>query len=305
MKVSCLGSRFFGGQIEGVEAGFRALGHEVTPYLSDAGLVYVNDIAHHKQAVADKLSGALAGKLVLNTQDLPFHLGANWDYEGCARLLAHADALTTISAYVQWQVKSRLGFDSTVVFQPIKPVRRDPAARQRPFPRFLSASRRSDFNKRYAIAAAALQLLGYTERDVALVGNEGGWGDYLGVLSDENLNVAYNSADFVICVGKIEGLCLGVCEAMAAGAVPLVCNDLTTLDELLPADLFPEFRYCLPHPASIARFIAHYVNDDSGTRLANLRGRLHDHYRTTWQEQTSPAGVAGRILQAYESTLTS
>src|SRR5690606_3211512 len=110
----------------------------------------------------------------------------------------------------------------------------------------------------------------------------------------------YNSADFVICTGRVEGLCLGVLEGMAAGCVPLVCNDLTTLDELLPADLFPEYRAVDPTPQSIARFIASLINEDSGARLAAFKDRLHDHYQRVWAERVSPVGVAGRILQVYD-----
>lgn len=303
MKIATNGARHWGSQIPRIEDGFRALGHEITLYWHEADLVYSQN--DHAQVVADKLAGRLkrGAKVVLTCLDVPTHI-PGFDVKSLATQLAAADAVCTISAFGQWQVKTLLDLDSTVVYQPIKGVKRDPAARQQPFYRFAHCGRRVDENKRASLGVAALQLLGYTAQDLCLVGNEPGWGDYLGVLSDQNLNVVYNSVDLVLCTSALEGLSLVPLEAMACGAVPVVCRDMTTRTELLPPDLFPEYDTVLPHPESLARFIASLVNDDSGTRLANLRQRLHDHYRTTWQERTSPAGVATRILQTYESTLT-
>lgn len=302
MKVHCLGSRFHASQVQRIEDGFRALGHEVTEHSHLADLVFVNN-PWFDQPLKDRAAGNLPGKLILGVQDVPHHT-ADYDLPRLRAQLAQADAVTAISETTARDVLAATGIRAHVIYQPVMDVRRDPAVRRQPFYRFASVGRRSDPNKFAPLWVAALQILGYTEQDVCLVGNEGGWGDYQGVLAEANLNVVYNSVDFVLCPSKNEGLLLPCIEAMACGAVPLVATHLTTLDELLPADLFPEFRYCLPHPASIARFIAHYVNDDSGTRLANLRQRLHDHYRTTWAERTSPTGVASRILAAYQSTLT-
>ncbi len=297
MRVHCIGATFFGGQLDRIEQGFVALGHNLTPHVSEGELVFVNDCAHHKQAVIDKLAGRLPGKLILNVQDLPFHLGAAFDYEGVDRLLAHADAVTTISEYVQWQVKDRLGRDSSVVYQPLKPVSLKPIQLGRY--RFLSVGRRSDPNKRAALWVAALQLLGYAPSDVALVGNEPGWGEFYGVLDDVNLSRAYNSADFVLATSALEGLSLPVLEAMAAGVIPVVCRDMTTRTELLPPDIFPEYEEVEPNPPSIARFIARFANNVEA--MTEMRCRLHQHYLDRWAEPTSPVGVARRILGVYET----
>ncbi len=128
-----------------------------------------------------------------------------------------------------------------------------------------------------------------------------GRGKYYGVQSAQSLNEAYNSVNFVLCTSAVEGLCLPVLEAMAVGVVPVVCRDMTTRTELLPPDLFPEYEAVEPDPRSIAVFLSFYLNDESGLRLENLKGRLHDHYQRVWAERVSPAGVAKRVLSVYES----
>lgn len=299
MKVFTNGARHWGGQIDRIDTGFRSIGHEVTPYISEADLIYSNN--SHAQIIADKAAGRLkaGAKVILTCLDVPTHLGDACDAKGITAELAQADAVCTISRFGQWQVKELLGLNSSVIYNPIKPVSRRPELARKPFYRFAHIGRRSDENKRATLGVQALQLLGYSEKDLALVGNEGGWGDYLGVLSDENLNIVYNSVDFVMCCSLVEGLCLPVLEAMAAGAVPVVCNDMTTREELLPPDLFPEYELVQPIPSLIARFIATYTNDEGGVRLAALKERLYRHYLNAWADRVSPTGVAKAILDVY------
>lgn len=297
MRVYTDGSRHFGSQVPRIDAGFVALGHTLTPYSHEADLVYVNDAAHYKQHVADRLLDKLPGRLILNVLDLPFHLGAEFDYEGLDRMLSFADAVTTISRYVQWQVKTRLGRDSSIVYQPVKPIELRPIQVGRY--RFLSCGRRGDANKNAAVWVAGLQLLGYTPKDVVLVGNEPGWGEYYGVLDDVNLGRAYNSVDFVLALGTIEGLNLPVLEAMAAGVIPVIHKGLTTREELLPSALFPEYDEVELTPPSVARFIARYANNVDA--MTEMRVRLHQHYLTTWKDRVAPVSVAQRILDVYHT----
>lgn len=295
-------SRFHGSQIQRIEEGFRALGHETTDHVHLADLVFVNN-PWFDQIVKDRQSGAIRrdAKVILNVQDLPKHI-PDYDVGKLAtQLKLGADAVTSISVYTRDSLRAATSIDSTVIFQPIIPVLRNARARARraPFPRFASVGRRSDPNKRHALAAAALQLLGYTPRDVVLVGNEPGWGDYLGVQSEQNLNVVYNSVDFVLCTSRVEGLCLPVIEAMACGAIPVVCNDMTTREELLPPDLFPEYNDVDPTPQSVARFIARLVNGDDQNLLANLKERLYLHFAETWADRVSGVAVAKAILDVH------
>jgi len=298
VKVFCAGASFYGGQADRIADGFRQLGHEVTPFPSEAALLYANDPPHYDQILADRAAGRLHGNVIFNVQDIPEHLFPNFDVGKLRHSLMGADAVTAISRYTRDQVSRYCALEPAVVYQPIKPVQRDPAMKVTCPYRFASVGRRSDENKRVRLWAHALQILGVSAREVALAGSEPGWGDYLGVQSDENLNRLYNSVDFVLASSRVEGLNLPVLEAMAAGAIPVVCRDMTTRTELLPSDIFPEYETVEPTPPSVASFIARYLN--GAEAMAEMKDRLHAHYLAHWREKTSGAGVADRILHVYK-----
>ncbi len=301
MKVHCVGSRFFGGQVDRIEQGFVQLGCDLTPHSHEADLVYVNDPSHYSQPLLDRAAGQLKGKLILNVLDIPEHILHQFDTAKLRAELLQADAVTSISQYTRDKVVEHCGIASHVVYNPIKTVVRDPASKRECPYRFLSAARRSDPNKRASLWAAALQTLDVGYREVALVGGDPGWGDYVGVLSDFNLNLIYNSVDFVMTCGLIEGLSLGTIEAMAAGAIPVVCRDMTTRTELLPPDLFPEYEEVEPTVPSVVRFIARYLNNDAA--MKEMKQRLHDHYVNVWYQRTRGVGVADKILEIYDGLL--
>lgn len=294
MKVNLHGAVHWGSQLPRIEQGFIELGHEITPYSHEADLIYANN-GPYDQILLDKCAGKIRGKVILTLLDVPLHLGAAFDYDKTRTQLAQAGVVTVISEYVKWQCGEYLGLDSHVIYNPIKPVSRDPSAQLAERKRFAHIGRKSDPNKRHGLGAQAVRLLGYQPNDVYLVGNEMGWGDYCGVLSDENLNRVYNSVDFVLCTSKIEGLCLPVLESMAAGAIPVVCNDMTTRRELLPPEIFPEYNAVDPTPESIARFIARYTSDP--VAMAEMKERLHTHYQKEWAHKLTGRAVAERIVE--------
>ena len=303
MKVWLNGATHFAGQVPRIAAGFREIGWEVTEYITEADLVYSNN--SHEQVIKDKGNGTIkpGAKVILTCLDIPLHLLPGFDMKGLGDQLSAADAVCAISEYGQWQLDHYLGIKSHVIYQPVKPVSYQPEISRKPFYRFAHIGRRTDPNKHFQLGPLALNLLGYTQNDLCLIGNEPGWGDYVGVLNDENLNIIYNSVDFVFCLGKIEGLSLTPIEAAAAGAIPIICNHLTTREELFPTDIFPEYEDVHPTPRSIATFISYFVNEESGDRMREMKFRLRSHFNLNLKEKVSPAGVARRIEAVYK-TLT-
>ncbi len=300
MKISTAGSsRFFADQVSRIDAGFIALGHEMTDHWHDAALVYANDGGPRKQILKDRADGNLKGKVIFTVLDIPEHLFPRFDLDALRAELVQADAVCVISEFVQNQVRFHLGMDSHVVYNPIKSITRNPARRNSIGCLFVHVGRRSDINKRAILGVHALQLLGVGPDRVALVGNEPGWGEYQGVLSDDNLNHVYNHVDFTLCTSKTEGLCLPVLESMAAGVIPVVCNDMTTRQELLPSRVFPEYDLVDPDPRSVALFIAQFMNN--ADRMTEMKNRLYQHYVENWAVRTSPKGVASAILGVYHS----
>jgi len=210
-----------------------------------------------------------------------------------------ADAVTVISTFVQGQVKAYLGRESAVVYNPIKPITRKPNVERGQEIRFLSAGRRYDGNKRHAVAVRALQSLGINYGQLALVGEEYmPWGEHFGPVTDDELNKLYNSVDFVIATGRIEGLGLPALEAAAAGVIPILCNDLSTRQEFFPSSVFPEYDKVDPTPQSVAEFVGRYIKDRIA--MVEFKERLYKHFQKEWAEKLSGKGVAGAILRVYE-----
>ena len=295
MKIATWGSRHFGAQQPRIDEGFVELGHELTPHNHVADLVYSNDPAAFDQILIDRCNGGVHAKVIFNVQDLPLHI-PSFDYAKLKAQLVRADAVTTISEYVQWQVREYLGLDSHVVYQPVKSVQRNPSVQLASRKRFAHVGRRFDANKNFSLGVAALETLGYSPRDVFLVGNELGWGDYCGVLSDDNLNRVYNSVDFVLTLGTVEGLSLPTVEAMACGAIPVVTNRMTTRRELLPPEIFPEYNSVDADPEAVARFIIRYVSDP--VAMTEMKERLYTHFQKEWAHKLTGRAVAERIVEA-------
>lgn len=306
MKVSCYGARFHAGQIDRIEAGFVELGHEIVVDPRDADLIYSNDTGHCEEVVTMKRRGSLRGKLLITLLDIPEHV---LDPTNTRAILAElettlsaADHVCTISSFVQDQLHRYLKRESSVVFNPIMPITRLPNTTRNGQARFLSAGRRYDGNKRHTLGVKALQLLGINYGQLGLVGQEyTAWGEHLGVLDETQLNTAYNSVDFVFGLGRIEGMGLPALEGMAAGVIPLLCNDLTTRQEFFPPSVFPEYDEVEPTPPSVARFISRYLTD--GDAMIEMKDRLHAHYLAHWAAKLSGKGVAQAIFDVY-STLT-
>lgn len=296
MRIFTNGARHFGSQLPRIEDGFRALGHEITPYVDAADLVYSND--SHAQVVRDRASGVIRrdAKVILTALDVPTHLLPHFDLNALRDQLAAADAICTISAFGQWQVKHYLGLDSTVVYQPRKPTF-PTGVKKHPY-RFMFCGRVNDSMKRCALGAAALQILGHTADEVITVGSEPPHygGTYWGVASDETLNDLYNSAEFLMFPSAFEGLGLPPIEMVFAGGIPVVCNDCPTMMEWFGA--IPDYREIYPTPPSIARFLVKMQNPEARKALQDRLQQLLDQ---SFRDKFEPTRVAQRILDCYHA----
>jgi glycosyltransferase involved in cell wall biosynthesis len=236
VKVSILGSEGYTNQISRVRDAFVQLGHEHTfrHWEDDVDLIFVGDPCRKMdEVIQDKIDGQVRGKVIFNVLDCPLHLmerGA-WNPEKLCRQLAYADAVTSISKWTQGVVKTLTGFDSSVVYYPMKDVFHTGQVKYPQYKAML-VGRLNDTNKRTDLAIEALIRAGYQESEVAMVGSERPrWGDYLGVVTDEVLNDLYNSVDFVLMPSRVEGIGLSAIEGAICGAIPILCSDLPTLNE--------------------------------------------------------------------------
>lgn len=297
MKIYTDGARHWGAQLPRIEEGFKELGHQITPHISDADLIYSNN-PWWDQIIKDKEDGNIKGKIILNVLDIPIHL-EDYNVRKLQAQLHSADAITAISRFTNESIQKYCGLDSKIIYNPVKPVSYDSSfKRQLPF-RFAHIGRRYDPNKRFYLGCHAMQILGYSEKDIGLVGNEGGWGNYVGVLTDKDLNTVYNSVDFVFATVKIAGLELTPLEAAACGAIPVICNDLTTITEFFPESVFPEYYEISPNPESIVRFLSRYLNNPEA--MQEMKWRLINHFNKNWSNKLSGYCVAKSIINIYDS----
>lgn len=259
-------------------------------------LVYANDSERWEAALTWRDTYSRSAKVVLNCLDLCEHCDQS-TYNPYAQvpLLRRADAVTSISHWTQSQLRRYMGLDSTVIYNPIKDVTdAKRVAGVRPYPyRVLLAGRLGDTSKRAPLAIQALILAGFTEAEVATVGPQPiGFGTHLGVVSDETLNDLYNSVECVLMTSHHEGLGLPGLEALAGGAIPIVCQDLTTAHEW-----YPLAWMCYPSPHSIAYRLRLLM--DNPALLAQDQ-REASEMGVTIRNFLSGTAVAGRILEVYQ-----
>lgn len=295
MKILTYGADAAWCQLPRINKGFESLGHQLTSNPIEADMIYANDFARFGVAIGAHTLNPKA-KLILNVLDVPEHNISDFDLDGTAKLLAMAGAVTSISEFTKFQVKKYFNMESTVIYQPIMPIEKNNSEK---LYKYIFVGRKYDANKRVAIGVHALWLLGVKGEEVGMVGHEPvDWGVRVGLLDESLMSSIYNGADFSLSLGHIEGLNLPVVEAMAAGIIPVVCNDLTTREELLPSSLFPEYNDVSATASSVSLFIARFMQDNDEKQ--RMKERIYSHYRNNLEEKFKPTSVAQKIIDTYK-----
>lgn len=298
-------------QISRIREGLSLLpGVTLTDHFGDASLVYCNDMGTYEEAIEAKDDGRLkaGAKLVFNVLDLPEHIFApngDFTHEKLLHLrdcLNKADAVTSISPFVQSQLHRLLAIQSIVIWQPVKDV--SPAKRlagERPFPfRVLMAGRCRDKNKRIdSIGIPALIMAGFEQEEVAVCGGEyPGWGVDMGVVSDEVLNDLYNSVDFVMHPSLNEGLGLVPLEGMICGATPILTYDTSTFSDIAH---FPQYWGCYPSATSVA-YRLRALMDNPGMVIAEREYCLEKSKAIIYQ--FNKTRIAQNIVDVYRKLVS-
>lgn len=297
MKIFTEGCRQVYCQLPRIEQGFRELGHDITPHIGEADLIYFNN-PPFSQVVEDKRNGSLRGKIVLNVLDIPIRHIPDYDYGKLSHDLSHADAITSISKGTQADVLYYCGLHSKIIYQPINVIN-NTGTKKYPAFKMLFVGRVNDSQKRTKIGYHAAQIVGFSAEQFLTVGTEvPGYGSYCGVINGPDLDDIYNSVDFVWCGSLWEGLGLPIFECLAAGKIPIICKDFNLREEFFPAALFPEYLEVEPTPESVAKFIIGFMQDNDKYSL--LANRLHEHYNNSLKDKFSYLGVAKAILEVYD-----
>jgi len=277
-KIKVYGDKDYTCQVIRIGEGFLGLENEVVVG-NDYDFVYCNnfdytdiDTKHKDCALSQK------GFKIFNVLDIPPHI-PDFPIEKLKEQLAEADIVTCISPPVKEQLK-KIGVDSHVIWNPIKDVAFDSGIKRDI--NCLYVGRYEDPNKRF-------NLLNNIEKYA--IGSQAGHFPnctYIGNVSDVVLNQFYNSSKIVALPSKFEGLGLTALEAMACGAIPLVCSDNPN------SNLCPDFCVAEPNEKSI---------NDTYNRLLNHFTHYQSVILSEWtqwvQYKFSKFSVASNILDLY------
>ena len=280
MKISVFGMLPFSNLIK---EGFTKLGHEISD--ENPELIYANDPRGYKEAIQIKKKNKEA-PLIFNLLDIPWHMP---NIQQQTKLLVNqflnqADFVSVISLKVKKDLSQFFNKKIHVIYNPIKDVYYDEKILKNNM--FLFVGRANDPIKRFDLVRDTLIKIKDGIKKIKVCGAENpNFGNYLGYVSDEELNNLYNSTQFVLLPSKAEGIGLPMIESMICGALPITCSDNETAKEFLPRDFI-----CAPDPKSILEHIKKLEHEYANKR--NLAFEFGKRYK----EKFNKSSIAKNIL---------
>jgi len=280
MKISVFGMLPFSHLIK---EGFEKLGHEISN--ENPELIYANDPRGYKEAILVKIKYKNA-PLIFNILDIPWHMP---NIQQQTKLLVNqfliqADFVSTISLKVKKDLSQFLNKKIHVIYNPIKDVYYDENILKNNM--FLYVGRANDPIKRFNLVRNTLFKIKDGVKKIKICGAENpDFGNYLGYVSDEELNNLYNSTKFVLLPSKAEGIGLPMIESMICGALPVTCSDNETAKEFLPPDFI-----CEPEPQSILEHI------ESLDKEYSVKRKLAFKFGKKYKEKFNKSSIAKNIL---------
>ena len=280
MKISVFGMSPFSDLIK---EGFTNLGHEISD--ENPELIYANDPRGYKEAIQIKKKNKEA-PLIFNLLDIPWHMP---NIQQQTKLLVNqflnqADFVSVISLKVKKDLSQFFNKKIHIIYNPIKDVYYDEKILKNNM--FLFVGRANDPIKRFDLVRDTLIKIKDGIKKIKVCGAENpNFGNYLGYVSDEELNNLYNSTQFVLLPSKAEGIGLPMIESMICGALPITCSDNETAKEFLPRDFI-----CAPDPKSILEHIKKLENE-----YANKRN-LAFEFGKKYKEKFNKSSIAENIL---------
>ena len=288
IKVSIFGADGQTCQIPRIKEGMQSLGHILSEENPD--LIYSNDPTGYNKAILLKKKFPNS-YLIFNFLDVPWHMPkVKQQTESLVKyFLLKADAITVISFKVKKDLEQFLNKKIEVIYNPIKDVFHDKEIKKNNT--FLYVGRANDPVKRINLVKESLLKIKDEIKKIKICGSENpGFGNYLGVVSDQELNQLYNSSKYLYLPSKAEGIGLTMIEAMICGTLPIACSDNLTAREFLPEDFI-----CEPNAQSIVSKIEELDKDyDNKKKLALEYGKKY-------KIQFNKINIADNILKIFNS----
>ena len=288
IKVSIFGADGQTCQIPRIKEGMQSLGHILSEESPD--LIYSNDPTGYNKAILLKKKFPNS-YLIFNFLDVPWHMpNVKQQTESLVKyFLFKADAVTVISFKVKKDLNKFLNKKIEVIYNPIKDVFHDDDIKKDNT--FLYVGRANDPIKRISLLKQTLLKTMNGIKEIKICGSENpSFGNYLNVVSDQDLNKLYNASKFLCLPSKAEGLGLTMIEAMICGSVPIACSDNKTAKEFLPKDFI-----CEPNPQSMFDKIEE-LNKEYDTKR-----KLALEYGEKYKIQFDKMSIVKNILNIFNS----
>ena len=288
IKISILGADGYTCQIPRIKEGMKNLGHILSE--ESPSLIYANDPTGYNKAMTLKKKFP-SSYLILNFLDVPWHF-PNIDKQTkllVEQFLTKADAVTVISFKVKKDLAKFLNKKIEVIYNPIKDVFHDKSIKKNNT--FLYVGRANDPIKRIDLVKESFLKIKNSVKEIKICGSENpGFGNYLGVISDIELNKLYNSSKFVLLPSKAEGIGLPMIEGMICGAIPITCSDNLTAKEFSPAEFI-----CEPNAQSIVNKIEGLDKEYENKRKIALK--MGEKYKIQFDKKN----IAENIIKIFNS----
>ena len=288
IKISIFGADGLTCQIPRIKEAMQSLGHVLSDDSPD--LIYSNDPTGYEKAMLLKKKFP-SSYLILNFLDVPWHMPKIREQTNSLvkYFLVKADAVTVISFKVKKDLANFFNKKIEVIYNPIKDVFYDESVKKNNT--FLYVGRANDPVKRINLVKESLQKIKDGLENIKICGTEDpGFGNYLGVVPDLELNKLYNSSKYVYLTSKSEGLGLTMIEAMICGSLPIACTDNETAKEFLPKDFI-----CEPNSQSIVNKI------DKLNKEYDAKRKLALEYGKKYKIQFDKINIAKNILNIFNS----
>ena len=291
IKVTILGADGYTCQIPRIKEGMELLGHTLSEDSPD--LIYSNDPKGYEKALIlkEKYPNAY---LIFNFLDIPWHIE---NIERQTELLVKnfflkADAVSVISSKVQKDMAKFYNKKIHVIYNPIKDVYFDEKIKKNNM--FLYVGRANDPVKRIKLVHDSIIKIPEGLKNIKICGSENpGFGNYVGVISDKDLNKLYNSSKFVLLPSKAEGIGLPMIEGMICGTIPVTCSDNLTAKEFSPSEFI-----CEPNAQAIVNKIEELNKKYSSKRKLALE------YGKKYKNQFNKKNIAINIIDIFNSKPT-
>ena len=288
IKVAVFGSDGYVNQIPRIKEGMEMLNHVISKNSPD--LIYSNDPRGYDEALLLKKKYP-DSFLILNFLDIPWHI-ENIHEQTIALVKNYfllADAVTTISFKVKKDLEKYYDKEINVIYNPIKDVNLNENIKKNNS--FFYVGRVSDPVKRFELVRESISKIKSGEKNIKVCGSiDPGFGNYLGIISDEELNELYNSSKFVLLPSLAEGIGLPMIEGMICGAIPITCSDNLTAKEFSPPDFI-----CEPNPQAIINKIEELNKNYENKRKIAL------NFGKKYKVQFDKKNIAKNIINIFNS----